>query len=131
MGNKLILIVDDEEDFLGLISKRIIDWGYDILTALNGEAGIEALKNKNPDIVILDYMMPDMDGVSVLKEIRKIKKDIPVIMFTAYPDTRAMKDSGRLGISAFIPKLSVYPDVLTSLKAAIAMIEKKLNKKGA
>jgi len=76
----------------------------------------------------LDFMLPDMDGVSVLKEIRKINHKIPVIMFTAYPEGRVMEDSEELGVSAFIPKVSVSSDAFSSLKKSIELIERKLNK---
>jgi len=129
MGKLKILLVDDEPDFVELIGIRIIEWGYDFLKAFNGREAIETVKNKKPDIIILDYVMPMMDGVSILKEIRKFNDGVPVIMFTNYPDMKTMANTKKLGISAFIPKLSVYPDVLTSLKATLEMIEKKLKKK--
>ena len=126
MSNFKILIVDDEESFLELITARVEGWGYDVVKAVNGKDAIAAVKDNRPDIVILDYRLPDMDGVAVLKEIRKTDKDIPVIMFTAYPDTAVMKDSEKLGISAFIPKLSAYTEAIPSLRSAINMVEKLL-----
>ena len=125
MAKLKILLVDDEPDFVELIGMRILEWGYDFLKAFNGREAIESVKNKKPDIVILDYVMPMMDGVSTLKEIRKLDRKVPVIMFTNYPDMKAIANTKKLGISAFIPKLSVYPDVLTSLRSTIEMIEKK------
>jgi two-component system response regulator (stage 0 sporulation protein F) len=88
------------------------------------------VKENRPDIIILDYMLPGgMDGVATLKEIRKIDREVPVIMFTAYPNIRAMDGAEKLGISAFIPKLSVYSDAQASLKAAIEMVCRKLDRK--
>jgi len=110
---------------------RIAEWGYDFLKAFNGREAVESVKNKKPDIVILDYVMPMMDGVSTLKEIRKFDDKVPVIMFTNYPNMKTIANTKKLGISAFIPKLSVYPDVLTSLKSTIEMIEKKKAKEAA
>jgi len=124
-----ILIVDDEADFLRLISERIESWGYHAMRASDGKAAIEAVKNRRPDVVILDYLMPDMDGVAVLRKIREMDKELPVIMFTAYPDAKAMEEVADMGISAFIPKLSLYSDVQSSLKSAIELICRKLNKK--
>ena len=131
MAKLKILLVDDEPDFVELIGMRILEWGYDFLKAFNGREAIESVKNKKPDIVILDYVMPMMDGVSTLKEIRKFDNKVPVIMFTNYPDMKTIANTKKLGISAFIPKLSVYPDVLTSLKSTIEMIEKKKAKEAA
>ena len=124
-----ILLVDDEPDFLRLMSLRIAEWGHSLIKAQNGKEAINAITNRSPDIVILDYMMPDMDGVSVLKEIRKINKDIPVIMFTAYPTPKVMKETDKLKISAFVPKLSVTSDTMLLLKSAVDLLERNIEKK--
>ena len=125
---KKILIVDDEKDLLLVMGTRIKAWGYDLLEASGGKEAIGAVKQKRPDIIILDYKMPEMDGVATLKEIRKINKNIPVIMFTAFPDKRSIEGTEKLGVSAFIPKLSVFSDTLAALKTAIQMAEKRLKK---
>ncbi len=125
-----ILLVDDELDFLEMFGQRIRFWGYELIEASSGIEAVEALKGKSPDIIILDYMMPQMDGIDTLKEIRKVNKDIPVIMFTACPEAKAMESAERLGVSSFIPKLSVYSNSDANLKAAIGMVEKKMYRKG-
>ncbi|HOW35659.1 MAG TPA: response regulator [Candidatus Omnitrophota bacterium] len=128
MSKKVILLVDDQEDLRKVIGLRIKSWGYDLIEAQNGQEGIDAAKTQNPDIIILDYMMPDMDGISVLAEIRKTNKTIPVVMFTAYPNKMSMLESEKLGVSSFVPKLSTYSDIQPLLKAAIHMAEKKQDK---
>lgn len=135
MDKKMILLVDDEEDFRKLIGTRIRSWGYDLIEASNAKEAIDAIMSKNPDIVILDYMMPNVNGVEVLRQIRMINKKIPVIMFTAYPDEESIKGTEKLKVSFYIPKLSpcipklnIYQKAQTSLRSAISMIEKKLNK---
>lgn len=130
MNRIKILLVDDEPDFLETMASIIKEWDYDVIDVSSGKEAIDAVMGKNPDIVVLDYMMPEMDGVSVLKEIRKIDGKLPVIMFTAHPDIKVIKGTEKLGVSAFIPKLSTFSNVLSSLKATIEMIRKKLNKKG-
>lgn len=123
-----VLLVDDNEDFLKLISMRLRKWGYDFYTAPDGKEAIQVIKEKKLDVVVLDYMMPDMDGVSVLKEIRNINPQLPVIMFTAYPNEEVISDTTQLGIAAFIPKLSIYTDSINSLKTALDMACKNLQK---
>lgn len=130
MSKRKILLIDDEVDFLEIMAQRIEAWGYEVIGAQSGSEGIEAVENDKPNIVILDYMLPDMDGIAVLKKIRKINKKIPVIMLTAHPDIKSMKASDELKVSAYIPKLSIYSDVQTTLKTAIDMIEKEWDKKG-
>lgn len=119
-----VLLVDDECDFLETMTLRIQSWGYDVISVSNGKEGIEAVKNSKVDLVVLDYMMPEMDGVATLRGIRGVNKKIPVIMFTAYPDQRAIENSEELEVYAFIPKVSVYQSPQTSLKTAIDMIKK-------
>ena len=129
--NKIeIMLIDDEPDLLEIMGSVVRGWGYDLVVASGGKEAIEIFKSKKPDIIVLDYLMPEMDGVATLKEIRKLDKKIPVIMFTAYPDTRVMKGTEGLGISALIPKLSTYSDVQASLKSTIDMIVKNISKKG-
>ena len=129
MSEKRVLLVDDEADILKVMGVRIKSWGYDLSTARNAREAIEAVKAGGNDIIILDYMLPDMDGVEVLRNIRKINKKVPVIMFTAYPNTQAMNDSENLGISAFVAKLSSFSDTQELLKTAIDMALKKIEKK--
>jgi DNA-binding response OmpR family regulator len=125
MGKIKVLLIDDEPDFLELLAIRMEEWGYEAFKALTGKDGIKAVKEKNPDVVVLDYMLPDMDGVAVLKQIREVAKGMPVIMFTAYPSMETIKEAGGLGISAFIPKLSIYSEIMPSLKVAIDIAVKK------
>ena len=127
MSKVKVLLVDDELDFLKVLGASVKAWGYDVLEASSGKGAIEALKN-NPDIVILDYLMPEMDGVQTLREIRKISNKIQVVMFTAHANGSAMADTEKLGVYAFIPKLSFYQDAQATLKSVIDTIAKKLNK---
>lgn len=124
MASLRILLVDDEPDFLELMKTRISGWGYEVVTAGTGTQALEVFKKDSPGIVILDYRMPDMDGMTALKEIHKIAPGMPVIMFTAHPDIAAQQDAKKLGVSAFIPKLSAYQDVPAALKSAIDIIIK-------
>ena len=120
-------MVDDEVDFVELISEKIRIWGYEAIGVTSGKEAIEILKNKKADIVILDYLMPDMDGLDTLKEMRKIDKDVPVIIFTGHSDTRVIEGAEKLGV-VLLPKLSPYQDTQAALKAVIQTIEKRLDK---
>ncbi|MCK9615369.1 MAG: response regulator [Candidatus Omnitrophica bacterium] len=122
MKNMKIIMVDDNIDFLKVVGDRIKSWGYDLTGVTSGKEALKLIKPEEPCVVILDYKMPDMNGLSTLKEIRKINPKMPVIMFTAYPTEDMMKDTEKLGINAFIPKLSSNTDILKSLKAALDMI---------
>ena len=124
MNSKKLLIIDDEPDFLKVMASRIETWGYEVIQASSGKEGLELLKSETPGIIVLDYMMPEMNGIVTLKKIREIDRKIPVIMFTAHPNEKAIKGTEKLGVSAFIPKFSVYTDVQQALKGALAIAEK-------
>ena len=119
-------MIDDESSFLIVMGKRIVSWGYELLEASNGKDGIALVEKENPDVVILDYIMPDMDGIKTLRGIRKHNIRVPVIMFTAYPDSRSIDGAEKLGVTAYIPKLSAYSNVSSLLKTAIDMALKQV-----
>jgi CheY-like chemotaxis protein len=129
MPKMKILFIDDETDFLAITSVKLEGWGYEVIQSPAGQDGVEKLKTSKPDIVLLDYLMRDMDGVDTLKKIREINKDIPVIMFTAYPDMRVVKDTDSLGVSSFVDKLGILLDTDTALKAALKMAEREAKSK--
>jgi two-component system response regulator AtoC len=124
--NKIrVLLVDDEPDLLLVMGKTIESWGYKLIQAANGMEAIAAVKDNSADIIVLDYLMPGLDGIETLKEIRKINVKIPVIMFSAHQGGLAIKGIEKLGINVFVPKSS---DEAT-LKFAISMLEDKVDKK--
>jgi CheY-like chemotaxis protein len=129
MGKKKVLLVDDELVILEIMKKRLANWGYEPLVASGGKEAIDIVKSQNPDIVILDYMMPGMDGIATLEEVRKITDKLPVVIFTGYyPDERAIDAVKKLGIDAYIPKLDAYTGEKTILKSTLEKITEKLDK---
>ncbi|MFA6321448.1 MAG: response regulator [Candidatus Omnitrophota bacterium] len=121
-----VLLVDDEPDFLKVMSLHINEWGYKLITATNGKECVDAVKNEKPDIVILDYVMPDMDGLKALGQIRKYDKKLPVIMFTANPDIKSIQGTKKLGVSAYVPKFCLYTNVPSALKDELDKVAKEL-----
>jgi two-component system alkaline phosphatase synthesis response regulator PhoP len=85
-----ILVVDDEQDLLDLIEYNLKKEGFDVLKAEDGKAGIEAAREHNPSLVLLDIMMPKMDGLEVVERMREdeILKHIPIIFLTARGDEK-------------------------------------------
>ena len=127
MRTRKILLVDDEPSLIEVIGERIKLWGYDMISAGDGRGGLRLFISDRPDIIVLDYMMPDIDGIETLREIRKIDADIPVIIFTAYPDEVSMKASDGLGVAAYVPKLSTATEGQTGLRVALEMICRRLD----
>lgn len=82
MEKKVILVVDDEENTRRLLEVALSNAGYYVITAQNGTEALEILKKNVPDAVVLDIVMPDMDGYSLIKEIKNIPgiRDLPLIV---------------------------------------------------
>ena len=80
---KTILIVDDDERFRGFLRRFLLKEGARVLTAANGQEGIEIFKAERPDLVIIDIIMPEKDGLAAIKEIRALSKDTRIIAVSA------------------------------------------------
>ncbi|MDD5136478.1 MAG: response regulator [Candidatus Omnitrophica bacterium] len=124
MAKFKVLLVDDELDFQKIMGVHIKGWGYDLITASNGKEALAAVKDEKPDLVILDYVMPDMDGIKALRLIRQIDAKLPVIMFTANPDIKSIKGSKKLGVCAYVPKFCLYTNMPSQLKEELEKIRK-------
>ncbi len=84
-NSKKILFVDDEDDIREVVQIRLESNGYQVVTAASGEEALKKVESEHPDLVILDVMMPGMDGLAVLKRLRKERQteNLPVILLTA------------------------------------------------
>ncbi len=104
--SKRILIIEDELDLAMTISERLKAAGFETRTANDGIAGIEALKKEKFQLIILDIMMPNMDGLSfaAILRSRDDAKDVPVIVMTAKDDDETKATCGNLGVAAFLEK---------------------------
>ena len=107
MTRKRILIVDDEDDIreVAQVSLELVG-NYDVLTAANGRDGIERARTDQPDAILLDVMMPDMDGLTTLTELRNdpATHDIPVVFLTAKTQTLERAKLVQLGAAGILTK---------------------------
>jgi len=113
-----ILIVDDEIDLIMMLKMRLEANGYEIITANNGEEGLESAKNELPDLIMLDIMMPRMDGFAMLQEVRKNEKikNIPIIVCSGMERSKVEKESIKLGADAFVIKPIDSPILLNTIE---------------
>lgn len=79
-----ILVVDDDEHIRRLYKEEFEDEGYTVIAASNGEEALELFDKENPDIVTLDILLPDIDGIRLLRQMKEKRPKIPIIMSTAY-----------------------------------------------
>ena len=103
MPNK-ILIVDDEPFNLDLLEQELADLGYPSERAGDGKQALQKIDKLEPDLVLLDYRMPEMNGIDVLREIRQRRKDLPVIMITAYGTIDVAVEAVKAGADDFVTK---------------------------
>ncbi len=99
-----ILIVDDEKDMRFYIENLITSFGYNAASVGSGYEAIEKVKTINPALILLDLMMPEMDGIEVLRRLKEINGDIPVIMLSAHGSTDNVVKAMKIGASDFINK---------------------------
>jgi DNA-binding NtrC family response regulator len=92
-----IMVVDDEPDILIVLGEFLNKEGFKVLTAKDGRQAIEKIKEHKVDLVLLDMAMPNMNGIETLRELKKIKPDLSVIMITAYRDAEKVVEAFRLG----------------------------------
>ena len=124
--NPLILIIDDDEKLNRLLSDYLNDFGYRTLTAVHPEAGLNRLKEASPNLVILDVMMPDMNGFEVCKAIRQTS-DVPIIMLTARGDLSDRVVGLEIGADDYLAK----PFEPRELAARIQSILRRTAKMGS
>jgi len=104
--HSMLLIIDDEEDLTSMLSFRLKNMGFDIFTARDGNKGIESAKKNKPDLILLDLMMPDMDGYEVSKRLKSDSdtKHIPILIFSALGNKNTQESMQKLGAAGFIEK---------------------------
>lgn len=115
---KTILLVDDESDYVDLLVMRLKSDGYGLMIAYNGAQALETIKDQTPDVILLDIMMPEMDGYDLCKRLKEnnLSKTIPVIMLTAKA-TREDRFMGlECGADDYIVKPFDYPSLLRTIE---------------
>lgn len=126
MSNNKVLIVDDDENIVELMRINFMKEGFDTCTANDGERAVELFKTETPSIVILDVMMPKMDGWQVCREIRRIS-NIPIIMLTAKGETFDKVLGLELGADDYMVKPFETKELIARVKAVLRRSESKEN----
>jgi len=116
--------VDDEPDFVEMIKLRLESSGYDVITASDGKGALEKIKDEKPDAVLLDIMMPGLNGLQVLKKIRKRDKNLPVFIVTAFSNEERFNLAEKLDASGFIVKTNDLKEELANIFSASRMADK-------
>ncbi len=120
--NKRVLIIEDDTNIADLMSMYLIKAGYDVAVANNGLQGLEMFSAANASIVILDIMLPGIDGWSVLRQIRE-RSNTPVIMITAKGETQDKITGLKMGADDYIVKPFEMSEVLARIEAVLRRSE--------
>ncbi|MBS1008732.1 response regulator YycF [Leuconostoc suionicum] len=111
-----VLVVDDEKPISDIIKFNLTKEGYDVVTAADGQEALDVYNDENPDLVLLDQMLPEVDGIEVLRQIRS-KSDVPVIMVTA-KDSEIDKVLGlEMGADDYVTKPFSNRELVARVKA--------------
>ena len=113
-----VLLVDDEEDFVEMLSLRLNELGEKVTVAFSGQEGLDALVKAPIDVVILDIKMPGMDGIETLREIKKKFPLVEVIMLTGHGSTETAVEGMKLGAFDYLMKPADFSDLSQKLEGA-------------
>jgi len=116
-----IHIVEDEQPIITLVKYNLEKEGYKVSSSGNGNDGIEDIKELSPDLVLLDWMLPDFSGVEICKSLKREKKfkDIPIIMLTAKGEDEDKIKGLNSGADDYITKPFSFPELLARIKALL------------
>jgi DNA-binding response OmpR family regulator len=120
-----LLVVDDEEDVRLLITRILSEKGYDVVEARNGEDALERLREQPVDLMVLDLMMPEVDGWEVLRRLRSVPHAPPVVIVTALGDYAALSRGIREGASAYIIKPFRFNELIATCQGVLASAAEK------
>ncbi len=122
-----ILLVEDDLAILGILKNVLADAGFNVITAVDGQLGLDSALKQKPDLILLDILMPVMDGMTMLEKLRKDEwgSTVKVMILTNLTDVQKMSDSLKLNVSGYLVKSnSDLNEIVTSVKKVLN-IEKK------
>jgi DNA-binding response OmpR family regulator len=114
-----VLVVDDESSIRELLQKTLALAEYDVDTAPDGRAALERLRLGNYDLLIADLKMPGMDGLTLIREAKRLKADLPVIIITGFSTESSAIEAVNLGVAGYLTKPFRVPQVLAAAARAL------------
>ena len=116
-----ILAIDDESDVLLIVRTALESEDYEVFTASNGEDGLALASEENPDLIVLDVMMPEIDGFEVLQRLKDTENtaNIPVVMLTGLSDNNLIKKALDLGVRHYVVKPFEFREFIDIVHSAM------------
>ena len=119
-NKKKILVIEDEATLQKALNDVLAQDGYDVLSALDGMSGLDLALKENPDLILLDIILPKMDGFEVLKRLKEKESKIPVIILTNLSDINDIQKALDLGATTYLVKADFHlDDVLKKVKETL------------
>jgi excisionase family DNA binding protein len=118
-GRSRVLVVDDESSIRELLQKTLALAEYDVDVAPDGRAALERLRLGNYDLLIADLKMPGMDGLTLIREAKRLKTDLPIIIITGFSTESSAIDAVNLGVAGYLTKPFRVPQVLAAAARAL------------
>lgn len=122
-----ILAVEDDTMFLAVIKKRLEFAGYEVITAVEGRDGLNKARSENPDLIILDLILPNLNGYRICSMLKRDSKyhNIPIIMLTARSRQADVAEGLKAGADAYFTKPYDLEDLLVQIKTLLGQLPKK------
>ena len=121
MEKKKVLVIDDEQIVLDSVSQILIDENYEVDVSLSGREGLDWAIERPYDIVLTDIRMPDIGGMRVLRDIKRIKSSLPVLIITGYATTKSAVQAMKLGAADYIEKPFEPEQLLEAVSRALGI----------
>ncbi|NOQ67982.1 response regulator [Patescibacteria group bacterium] len=119
-NKKKILVIEDEATLQKALNDVLAQEGYDVLNALDGMLGLDLALKENPDLILLDIILPKMDGFEVLKKLKEKDSQIPVVILTNLSDINDIQKALDLGATTYLVKADFHlDDVLKKVKETL------------
>ena len=128
-GNSRILIVDDDKGICELLSTLVEGEGFEALAAQDGEMALKMVRSEDPDLLLLDIIMPGMDGMELLRQAKDLDRELPVVLITGYADVPGAVKAMKAGAYDYLPKPFNVHEVMRVIHRALAdgALKKKVN----
>jgi excisionase family DNA binding protein len=118
-ARKRVLVVDDEESIRDLLSKTLALAEYEVETASDANAALDRMRRTAYDLLVADLKMPGMDGLTLIKQARSIKADLPIIIITGFSSESSAIEAVNLGVTGYLTKPFRVPQVLAAAARAL------------
>lgn len=114
-----ILVADDDQKLLKMVRRTLIYEGFEVITAANGQEAIDQLQVETPDVIVLDWMMPQLDGLEMLRRVRAAGDDVPILMLTARDAVEDRVEGLDRGADDYLVKPFAPSELMARLRALL------------